>query len=209
MSTTTSAIPSTNVNVTSNLDILTDPRAYVDFHSKARTLKYNIQKKLNEVLANTPSGLFEYIKENCILSGSSISSLYHSEAPKDYDLWFKDAQSINVVKEYIEATYPDEIAELSEEYNGLKTNSKVITKNAITFKNKMQMIILGDYQTMRKTFDFTHCLPYYDIKDEKFYISEHQMELIARKKLEINPGGKTPVQWRIEKFKSRGWSWSF
>lgn len=185
---------------------LNDPRAYDEFQAKAKALKRVIQTQLLQVTSSIPVGLFQYIQENCILSGSSISSLYHGEAPKDYDLWFKDAQSINVVKGYIEATYPDEIAEYSEEYDGMKKTGKVVTKNAITFKNKMQMILLGDYQTERKTFDLVHCMPYYDIKDEKFYISEHQLELIARKKLEANPGGKTLVQWRIEKFKQRGWS---
>jgi len=88
----------------------------------------------------------------------------------------------------------------------MKKTHKVITQNAITLKNKMQFITLAKYEDARIGFDFIHCMPYYDLSSEKFFISEQQMDVIAKKKLVKNPKGREPVQWRIDKFLARGWT---
>ena len=183
-----------------------DPRSCIDFGSKARVLKGVIQQKVNEAFDMLPDGLSIEFKRHCVLSGSSISSMYHNEEVKDYDLWLKDYSVLEYIEYLLNNYYIDYVAEYSEKYSGIVKNGKVITSNAYTLKNKMQFIKLVEYETARKHFDFVHCMPYYDFATDKFFISEHQMELIANKKLEVNPGGNAPVQWRIEKFKMRGWS---
>ena len=190
--------------------IADDPREYSDFTSKAKALKRLVQRYVNVLWLQLPSGLSDAITTRCILSGSSISSLYHNEEVKDYDLWMADFGSNNTELLYMDTlirnSYADHIAEYSEEYSGMKKTHKVITQNAITLKNKMQFITLSKYEDARITFDFIHCMPYYDLSSEKFFISEQQMDAIANKKLVKNPGATPPVQWRIEKFHKRGWT---
>jgi hypothetical protein len=232
---TTNAIPSTNVNGTfntttsNNFGVIAQPiqkhkmlanpqpiptgvdaRLCVTFEARAKALKKRIEWHLDILYNQMQPGLVGAITSRCILSGSSISSMYHAEEVKDYDLWMVDFGSNNTELLYMDTliknSYADHIAEYSEEYSGMKKTHKVITQNAITLKNKMQFITLSEYKDARITFDFIHCMPYYDLSSEKFFISEQQMDVIANKKLMRNPKGKTPVQWRIEKFQKRGWT---
>lgn len=240
MLTTTNAILSVNANATSSTTISTngelrelvkavqhapmpnptsiasvkemvdDPRTFSDFTSKAKALKKLVQRNLNVLWLQLPSGLSDALKTRCILSGSSISSLYHDEVVKDFDLWLADFGPKNTdllhMDELIRKTYDDYIAEYSEEYSGMKKTHKVVTQNAITLINKMQFITLAKYENARIGFDFVHCMPFYDLRTDKFYISEQQMDAIVKKKLIQNPTGKAPVQWRIDKFLKRGWT---
>jgi hypothetical protein len=57
----------------------------------------------------------------------------------------------------------------------------------------------------RKRFDFLHCMPWFDIKNEKFYISENQYKAIKEKRLVINPDAREVAAYRIQKFEKRGW----
>jgi hypothetical protein len=232
---TTNVIPSTNVNGTfntttsNNFGVIAQPiqkhnilansvriptgvdaRLCDTFEARAKALKKRIEWHLDILYNQLRPGLVDAIKCRCILSGSSISSMYHAEEVKDYDLWMADFGSNNTDLFYmntlIQNTYDDLIAEYSDEYSGMKKTHKVITQNAITLKNKMQFITLSEYKDARITFDFIHCMPYYDLSSEKFFISEQQMDAIANKKLVKNPGATPPVQWRIEKFHKRGWT---
>lgn len=224
MLTPTNVIPSMSASVTSNTGTLnpirnkswalinSDPRAFVDFESKALCLKEHVKERITKVLIAFPVQFHTWIKVNCVLSGSSISSIYHGEEPKDFDLWYK---KLDEPKRHIDAiitNYGDYIATYKNEpgYDSLRHGNlgdeKVITHNAITFIEKLQLITLDDYKTCRQGFDFIHCMPYYDFNDDKFHISENQMKSIAHKKLVKNPEGNGPAEWRIHKFKQRGWS---
>jgi hypothetical protein len=190
-----------------------DPKAFTDFESKATVLKMHVREKILRAIENFPNGLHGRLQANCILSGSCISSIYHNEEVKDFDLWCKNDFLINEIAEEIKTKYLDEIAEYKDEdgYDTLREgnlgNEKVITNNAISLKNKVQYITLGKYASQRKLFDFMHCLPYYDLNGDKLYISPRQMQVIDRKLLVENPGGKRPLGWRISKFQKRGWVW--
>jgi hypothetical protein len=225
MSTTTSATQSTNVKgifniITSNeiedhtplvkpTPTSNDPREYVTFQYKARSLKKKIEEHLKRLYDQLPSGLVDAFNRRCILSGSSISSMYHGEEPKDYDLWISGSGPFLHERSYLEAliknSYDNYVAEYSQEYGGVMTG-KVITENAITMKNKLQLITIENYRDARKNFDFIHCMPYYDLPQKTLFISEQQMDIIDKKKLVRNPGGRVPLEWRIEKFKNRGWT---
>lgn len=198
-------------NIMGNTVIEIDPKALITFEDKAKALKEKIERALDNVLIHYPSGLYNRIMQNCVLSGSSISSLYHNEPVKDYDIWCKDVNALTTMTKEIPEKYSSHIKEYSERdsygnLTGKKQNEKVITNNAITMLHEVQLIILSTYDISRKKFDFVHCMPYYDLKEKKFYISQQQMNCIMEKKLLVNPTGNNPAQWRIEKFKSRGWS---
>lgn len=192
----------------------TDPRSCKTFDSKATALKDLVVENLRDKLIQLPQGLYDLLYRWCILSGSSISSIYHGETPKDFDLWCKDADMLPPIKKAIEEKYADQIMTYGETdgYDNLREGNlggeKLITNNAITLKGNIQFITLGTYENQRKLFDFVHCLPYYDLQHNKFYISPFQMECIAEKKLKSNPGGRTPTDWRIGKFQKRGWGWA-
>lgn len=184
-----------------------DLRALDNFVDKAIALKAKIESYLEHIFHNMPSGITDVFKQNCILSGSSISSIYHNETPKDYDMWVHDEEMIVPIYDSLVLNWSDYIANYHDIGYTEVPNSKVITNNAITLINNVQFIRLGTYKEQRKTFDYIHCLPYYDLTTQKFYISSQQMDSIAKKKLvEIPNGNKASIR-RFNKFKERGWSY--
>ena len=176
-----------------------------DWKEKAAVLKKSLRLHLYEALYQLPPTLRDIFIDDCILSGSSISSVYHGESVNDFDLYARESRNIDAIRVLIEKSFPDIIEEYDNKYkdDNAPANKKLITANAITLKGKTQFITLGDYQTIRKTFDLKHCLPYYDLKEDKLYISESQMQIIHNKHLVYN--GNNVKVYRLEKFKTRGW----
>jgi hypothetical protein len=190
---------------------------YLGFEEEARKLKVIVETTINNKLKELPLSLTLMMTSDCILSGSSISCMYHGQGIKDYDLWCKKPQDIDHIRNRIIQDYLNHVEEYTEKYkenvpenftlNDPETGKKyLVTANAITLKNKIQLITLSNYESERKSFDFIHCMPYYDISNKKLHISPRQMDSIIKKKLVRNEGGKEPLQWRIDKFKNRGWS---
>jgi hypothetical protein len=176
----------------------------------ATKLKQDIRDKVSQ--AGEINGVLSLLlMSDCILSGSCISSIYHGEEPKDYDFWLKPTPFLKVeaIRQNIIENYSADILDISENYGGAGAKGApypCVTANAITFKNKFQLITLADYYTARKDFDLVHCMPYFDFADDKFFISEQQFRIIQQKKLvPQNPGRIIPV-YRTEKFKNRGWT---
>ena len=177
----------------------------------ATKLKQDVRDKVAKQFSGINDVLRLLLMNDCILSGSSISSIYHGEEPKDYDFWFKPTPFLKVeaIRQNIIEKYSDDILDISENYAGAGAKgapAPCVTANAITFKNKFQLITLADYYSARKDFDLVHCMPYFDFAEDKFVISERQFSIIQQKRLvPQNPGKIIPV-YRIEKFKSRGWT---
>ena len=177
----------------------------------AAKLKEDIRRKVTENARGIHDVLRLLLMNDCILSGSCISSIYHGEEPKDYDFWMKPKpfSKVDSIRKNIIELYSDDILDISENYGGVTVNSKpdlCVTPNAITFKNKFQLITLADYYTARKTFDLVHCMPYFDFMDDKFFISESQFRIIQQKKLVSQNPGNIIADFRVNKFKSRGWT---
>jgi hypothetical protein len=178
--------------------------------TEAIALKKKIKDHLSVGFDNFPDVLRLLLKQDCILSGSSISSIYHNEPVKDYDFWMKPdvfVNADNIRKNTIEK-YSDAILDIADNYGqpGAKgTPQPCVTANAITFKNKFQLIFIGDYHSERKNFDFLHCTPYFDLNTDKFYISERQYYAIRDKILIIHSEKRKIKDYRIQKFKERGW----
>ena len=178
---------------------------------EAISLKKKVREHLNLAFDNFPDVLRLLLKKDCILSGSSISSIYHNEQPKDYDFWLKDYafKTAEALKANIVERYSSAILDIADNYGqpGAKgAPVPCVTPNAITFKNKFQLIFIGDYHSERKNFDFLHCTPYFDLNTDKFYISERQFRAIRDKKLIIHSKTRTLSDYRIQKFMSRGWA---
>lgn len=181
--------------------------AVSDFELECKLLKTSVKQHLDEKLKELPEEIQDLLKHCCVLSGGAIASLYHGEKPKDYDLWAKSSATIiGITKEL--ARLKDFVTADKGEHYTYMTGASYVSPNAITLKNSIQFIILGDYKEQREKFDFIHCKPYYDLHTDRFHISELQWNAIKNKKLIVN-SGRTPANSRINKFSLRGWNGSF
>jgi hypothetical protein len=146
------------------------------------------------------------VLKGSFVSGGCIGALLRGEAPNDIDIW----QSTNPG-----ATYVSEWAKLNEEYvqdiddaykddATVKVNGKLITAQAVTLRpfvyrsdlynllpqrsTKLQLITkwYGTPDEVRKEFDYIHCTPYYDVDNDKLYISELAYAACLNKKLIVN-----------------------
>ena len=99
------------------------------------------------------------------------------------------------------------LAENDNFYREIKVGDKIITENAITLTNGIQLITrhYGHPDTIRGTFDFVHCMPYYLPYFDKLYISKEQYNLNMNKKLKSHSDVSNLA--RLNKFLGRGWTW--
>lgn len=180
-----------------------------------------IKNVLKDLLFQTENTYINnFLKSNhAYLSGGCIGSLLRGEHPNDFDFYFPKDPFFPTARMWIENNRKI-VASIEEAYRmkGGNTdrfegmdkdyrNGPAITECAITLKNKYQLIIkhYGSPDEVRKTFDYVHCLPYYDIVEDKLYISKEQYDLNMKKRCVIN--NKTSVVgWREDKFRKLGWS---
>jgi hypothetical protein len=144
---------------------------------------------------------------NLYLTGGVIASLLQGEQPKDWDFYFKDELTMKLWKNAL--LKPDVIkyvAEAKEYYNTLIA-CKMITTNCITMNNGASFVTMlaGDSKTVRETFDYVHCTPWYDLEERKLYISRQMYDSIMQKKLIVN-NAENCKEFRLNKFKKRGYS---
>jgi hypothetical protein len=185
----------------------------MNFETKALKLKTSIQRQLSDWYDtyNVDQWLRKSLTANATLSGSAISSIYHGEPINDWDFYLKDWIMIDNFKEIFKQD--QKCLEMIDNWNAYEDNTdiplidgKAYTERAITLKNKFQIIIMGTLDQMRPTFDFVHCMPYYDLNSRVLHISEKQMYSIENKMLMMNPQRQSEVTVaRIQKFEKRGW----
>lgn len=173
------------------------------FYLKATILKDLAKTSLEQKLKEVPEKVRTFTQENCVLSGGCFSSLYHSGDVNDYDLYLKDLtktkELLDLLKEYI-GPAPLEETPYAESF----VNGKIITANAITLSNRLQYIIRADFKSAKVMFDYVHCMVNYDIKEDKLWVSQEQLESIVDKKLMINNEQSVTLH-REDKYRSRGW----
>lgn len=144
------------------------------------------------------------------ITGGVIGSLLRGEKYNDIDIWFyEDIWAANVVRLYTkDPLYMNQVEVFDEKYRDIvgHPGGMMITENAVTLKNNIQLITrhCGWPDTIRETFDFVHCLPYYNSYDDMLYISYEQYQLNMNKQLKINNTKKFNER-RLNKFLDRGW----
>ena len=144
---------------------------------------------------------------NLYLTGGAIASLLQGEHPKDWDFYFKDNLSMTIWKNtLLKPDLIEYVAEAKEYYDTLITR-KMITTNCITMNNGASFVTMlaGDPKTVRESFDYVHCTPWYDLEEQKLYISRQMYDSIMQKKLIVN-NAKNCKEYRLNKFKKRGYS---
>lgn len=145
--------------------------------------------------------LNEIFKKNVVIAGGCFTSWYHGEHPKDYDIFvIGDIEEQTKVKNILESMLVG-LVDTTETYR--RDNDKII--GVWQDKNHNQ-IIYTHYKTRQELiehFDFTHCMiSYYE---DKIHLTRKTFDAIANKHLIPNQKDRI-AQWRIEKFKSRGFT---
>lgn len=168
--------------------------------------KRQIYVELSHCLYQFPDELRVYLLNNAILSGGAIPSLMNNEKPNDYDLYLNDINHIEFFKKYVQVMDKSLLEDVDVKYLDATVSGKLVTANATTFKNKIQVITLHAANA-RTTFDFVHCMPWYDLSKNLLYISKKQYDIIKSKILIKNehPNAYHLSQKRIDKFIERGW----
>lgn len=169
------------------------------------TVKERLIDQLSSRLDKFPADLMALLRDNAILTGGASSSTFHNEEVNDYDLYLMDSKAITTFE--IMRKMPDInalIEDVNPKYNSVSINGKLITANATTFKNKIQVITMATAEA-RKKFDYVHCMPYLSLSTRNFYISKQQYDAIKGKKLVINPNADRVDDHRKMKFVEKGW----
>ena len=170
--------------------------------------KIAIRTQLRILLADLPTEYYNFFK-GCVLTGGAIASLIHGETPNDWDVYLENMTFSTNFTNLVEANannIQETIKEVTPNYRSTKIRGLCITENAITFKNGLQVITCND-KNARKTFDFIHCMPYFDMATQQLYISRAQYDSIINKELVRNPASmmNTLHPYRVEKYMDRGW----
>ena len=152
--------------------------------------------------------------ENCIITGGCISSIAHGIAVADIDLYAKTKEGLDKIYNYMLNEMNQNQIKTYDKYdfdadgNKLITvkNNKLITDNAITLTNDVQFVHLGNADDCRNNFDMIHCMSWYDLASQKFYISKDQWFCISNKIIKRNPFFLKDIpEKRIAKYAARGW----
>lgn len=144
--------------------------------------------------------------DRTFVSGGVIASLLQYEQPKDIDIYFKAELPMKEATVGLLQYLPD-IKDVDDQYRDvIGTNGKMITERSITMSTGHSFISMhhGHPDDVRKTFDYLHCTPYYDVETNLLYISEAQYVAATQKILEVN-NPKTFTNLRQNKFLKRGY----
>ena len=178
-----------------------------DIHD-IQTLKELLRSAILNKFSQLDPELHKFLFEEAILTGGAIPSLWTHHPINDWDLYLSDEAAINSFKTYITADkhFQKQVKDINPKCMiDTEVEGKMITSNAVTMHNNVQVITMAT-KSFRDTFDYIHCMPWYDIKNDKLYISPQQLNAIKAKKLIINPKAKNPpTTYRRQKYIERGW----
>ena len=167
-----------------------------------------VKSKFRELLSDLPVDTYPYFKDS-ILTGGCFASLFNGGIVNDWDVYLKDVDTADRFESFIMSDTPtlNVVKDATPGYMAeVKVQGKLVTANAITFKNKLQ-VITRTCKAHRETFDFIHCMPYFDMATQQLFISRAQYDSIKQKKLVKNPAHNQELSSRrIDKFLDRGWT---
>lgn len=172
----------------------------IDDIKKAKSkIAASIRAKLLDPLITNE--VHDLLLHNSVLSGGAIASIILNEKVNDFDLYFKSDVPMNTFTKIM--SYKHNQAMIKEATTSYGTG-KLVTACATTLLNDIQVITMQLSSDRNKSFDFVHCLPYYDLNEDKLYISPKEYQCIVTKKLVVN-NPESLTDRRINKYKERGW----
>ena len=166
-----------------------------------------VKSKFRELLTDLPVDAYPYFKDS-ILTGGCFATLFNGAITNDWDVYLKDVDTADRFESFVMSDTPtlNVVKDVTPGYMAeVKVRGKVVTANAVTFKNGLQ-VITHTCKAHREAFDFIHCMPYFDMKTQQLFISRLQYDAIKNKQLIKNPKFPHQQRNRTEKFLERGWT---
>ena len=156
---------------------------------------------------------YDHIRYRSFVSGGAIGSLLRQEPVNDLDIFFTDKIFLDDIEAVAQnEKFQEEMVESHDgRYAETKVQGKLITANAVTLKNKVQLItrVYGTPKEITDGFDYVHCTPWYDIYNHKLHITPQAYEYIMNKKLVVKnkeAAHKTVLSARYNKLLDQGFT---
>ena len=113
------------------------------FQEECKELKLKVKRAVSTLFTDFRFGVREQMSIQLILSGGSISSIYHGENVKDYDFWCRDSKDIHPLATILREEAKDIIMDdTGPEYGDIfDATGFHESPNAITLKNRMLSLI--------------------------------------------------------------------
>jgi len=175
----------------------------------------------------------ELVMNNTIITGGCFVSLWNNDEVNDYDLYFRNKETVKAVAEYYVkkrgggvdekqcadfhiVEEDDRIKIFIKSLGIIKEHSKpsgsyqpaYYTDNAITLTDKIQLILrfYGEPEDIHSNYDFIHTTNYWTSWERKVVMNIAALDCIQNKTL-IYQGSKYPIATliRTRKFIQRGW----
>jgi len=151
-------------------------------------------KELDEVVP--------FLKEcGAILAGGAITALFTNARVRDWDLYFRDLESIKkaceVFSAHGEVTFETDTA-ITYKWGQRKKSFQIIKHPSI----------IGSPLHIFESFDFTICMGSYDFAADEFVLHQNFLKHLAQRRLVFHVGTRFPICsiLRILKYQKRGYS---
>lgn len=197
---------------------------------KIKTINRNLYTKMRSWLATiTAEKLRERVRNNIIVTGGSIPSMFLNEPINDYDIYIDDADvCVDLIKYYMKKHLKSKDRIIKREGEGggveifissdgilkLKPVGKkeyqliYVTSNAITLSDNVQIVtrFTGNPEEIHKNYDFIHATNYWTFKTG-LVTNIRALESLLTKELRYQ-GSKFPLCSiiRTRKFVRRKWT---
>lgn len=181
-----------------------------DEEKRIKVVKALFETNVRLKLLELPAELSQFLIAKGIVSGGASASLFHGETPNDYDIYLDTDASVKQFDALLkQKEILDVVKDINDKYSiDTLIDGKMVTARAVTFKNKIQVITMSTVE-QRRTFDYIHCMPWFVIDKNTYYISRSQYDSIMNKKLVMNSAYVTKDKFlemsRYRKFLDRGW----
>ena len=170
----------------------------------------NLKVKCNMALIsiNSSMGSTFYSKllyRKLYIAGGCFTSWLHGEKPNDIDIFVIDSDD-ELMAAFVEikGVWEDSRYNLGE----INANVRGVYSRLDDEGNKYQIIFTRykSREELIRDFDFVHTMVSYDTKEDKLYLTKQTYDAIVAKNLIRNKRCSVkPHDWRVDKFKERGW----
>lgn len=184
---------------------------------KRKTIIETIEKKMEEWIQTLPPEIQYDVREDYIVTGGAIVSMLQGDLPNDYDVYFRNPVTLDVVRKLYTAGYNPpaqrgffrvSIKRFIETRVSIKHEALMVTDNAISLPGDIQIItrFCGSPAIIHENFDFIHTTNWYTHR-EGLHLNPKALEAILAKELRYQ-GSLYPLcaMFRMRKFIKRGWS---
>ena len=172
----------------------------VEDEEKLKSLSDSFRAVYARWIATLDTNWWKASTPHAIIAGGALASLWHHEAPKDWDMYFPSKEACKRLEDYY-SVMPG-----AGDVTGTP-NFKQDGYNAITVGDKVQLVtsIYGHSLAILKTFDYLHACWYWDSRDQKLWITPAILNAIKDKQLVVNNKERLTPE-RFQKFRDRGWT---